>query len=582
MRAYKAWRSFVLAIAFCASTAPAPAASDDAVMKALQAELNRSKAKLKIAGEAPVYYLAYRVYDVQRYDIVGKYGALETDKPESRKRTLDVELRVGSPKMDNTHTSRSGRFGLPNLDSLNVQRLSVPLDNDDAAIRTIVWEKTDAAFKNALSNYTKVMTERDVKISDDDNSDDFSREKPSVYIGPTLPFDIDVATWENRVRKLSAIFREYPDLMDSSVHFTATKTRRYLVSTEGSKIEDDTVQFRIFTTAEASADDGMKVWLYDGVEGRSKDEIPNEQALEKMVRKLAVSLRALRVAKPAEPYAGPAILQAKSAGVFFHEIFGHRIEGHRQKDETEGRTFTKLVGQQVMPTFISVTDNPLLERLGTRSLNGYYRYDDEGVPAQKVVLVDNGILKNFLMGRSPIKGFPTSNGHGRCSPGLSPVARQGNLIVSSTKKVPYAELRRMLIQEVKRQKKPYGLVFDELAGGFTMTEAFTPQVFKLKPLRVWRVFPDGRPDELLRGVDLVGTPLASLERILCASDETDVFNGTCGAESGWVPVSAASPSLLVGTIEVERNYKELNKPPVLPPPDHDKGEPKAAPTAEKH
>jgi predicted Zn-dependent protease len=282
----------------------------------------------------------------------------------------------------------------------------------------------------------------------------------------------------------------------------------------------------------------------------------------------------LRIAKPAEPYAGPAILQAKSAGVFFHEIFGHRIEGHRQKNETEGRTFTKLVGQQVMPTFISVTDNPLLQKLGVKSLNGYYRYDDEGVPAQKVVLVDKGILRNFLMSRSPIKGFPTSTGHGRSSPGLTPVARQGNLIVSSTKAVPYAELRRMLIQEVKKQKKPYGLVFDELAGGFTMTETFTPQVFKLKPLRVWRVFPDGRPDELLRGVDLVGTPLASLERILGAADDVDVFNGTCGAESGNVPVSAASPSLLVQTIEVERNYKDQNKPPVLPPPDHDKSESK--------
>jgi predicted Zn-dependent protease len=173
------------------------------------------------------------------------------------------------------------------------------------------------------------------------------------------------------------------------------------------------------------------------------------------------------------------------------------------------------------------------------------------------------------MERSPVKGFPVSNGHGRSSPGSKPVARQANLIVESTKRVPYETLREQLIAEVKRQGKPYGLVFDEIAGGFTMTQAFMPQVFKLKPLRVWRVFPDGRPDELLRGVDLVGTPLTSLERILGAADDDDVFNGTCGAESGWVPVSAISPSLLVQTIEVERNIKEQDKPPVLPPPDRD-------------
>ncbi len=408
-----------------------------------------------------------------------------------------------------------------------------------------------------------------MKVSEEDKSDDFSREKPSTYIGPAAPLDINVNEWQDRVRRLSALYNAYPELKDSSVHFSAKKTKRYLVTSEGSVIKDETLAYRIYTTAEAAADDGMKVWLYDGAEGRSKDDMPSEQKLEQMVKKVAEELRQLRVAKPAEPFAGPAILQSKSAGVFFHEVFGHRIEGHRQKDETEGRTFTKLIGHQVAPTIISVVDDPLLQRLGSKSLNGYYRFDDEGSPAQNVVLVDHGILKSFLMGRSPVKGFPVSNGHGRGSPGLSPVARQGNLIVSSSKSVPYAELRKMLIQEIKRQKKPYGLVFDELAGGFTMTQTFMPQAFKLKPLRVWRVFPDGRPDELLRGVDLVGTPLASLERILAAANDVDVFNGTCGAESGWVPVSAASPSLLLQTIEVERNYKDQDKPPILPPPDRE-------------
>ena len=154
-------------------------------------------------------------------------------------------------------------------------------------------------------------------------------------------------------------------------------------------------------------------------------------------------------------------------------------------------------------------------------------------------------------------------------------------MVDSSKRVPYAKLREMLIAEVKRQGKPYGLIFDEIAGGFTMTQAFVPQTFKLLPLRVWKVYTDGRPDQLLRGVDLVGTPLATIERIQCAADDDDTFNGTCGAESGWVPVSASSPSLLVGTIEVELQHKAQDKPPLLPAPLFDKSGDASAKTEAK-
>jgi predicted Zn-dependent protease len=344
-------------------------------------------------------------------------------------------------------------------------------------------------------------------------------ESPHQFKEVANSLAIDKKVWEDRVRNLARLYRQHKDITDANVSFSATRTVRYLVSSEGAQIEDEHIQYRVFTTATTIADDN-----------------------------------------------GPAILMEEAAGVFFHETFGHRIEGHRQKNEDEGRTFAKKVGQKVMPDFITVTDDPTRQRLGSKPLNGYYKFDDEGVQAQPVTLVDKGMLKTFLMSRSPIKDFSVSNGHGRCSPGADPVARQANLIVDSSKRVPYEKLREMLIAEAKRQGKPYGLVFDEIAGGFTMTAAYMPQVYKLLPLRVWRVYTDGRPDELLRGVDLIGTPLASLERIVCGADDDDTFNGTCGAESGWVPVSASSPSLLVDTIEVERQHKAQDKPPLLPPP----------------
>lgn len=543
----------------------------------MRKELDRSMSKLKNAGEAPMYFLSYSVYDTESMNVSSDYGSVETVGWNDHNRHLDIDLRVGNQQVDNTHKVRGGisyggfdlgRAGLPIF----------PLQDDEAAIRAALWHRTDAAFKSAQERFRKVKANKDVKVAEEDTSDDFSKEKPEESFVKPKPFNLDQSAWDAKLRRLSAIYKEYPAVQDSNIEFSASRTVRCLVNSEGTNIEDELDQFRIFSVAEAIADDGMKIWLYDGIEALSPDDLPDDAAMEKMIRKLGENITALRKAPKAEPYAGPAILRNRAAGVFFHEIFGHRIEGHRQKDEEEGRTFAKKINQQIMPTFISVEDDPTRRRFGNKPLNGYYKFDDEGVPAQKVVLVDHGILKSFLMSRSPVKGFNTSNGHGRSSPGHAPVARQGNLIVDSSKRVPYAKLREMLIEDVKKQHKPYGLIFDEIAGGFTMTQTFMPQAFKLLPLRVWRVYADGRPDELLRGVDLVGTPLASLERIECAGDDDDTFNGTCGAESGWVPVSAISPSLLVGTIEVELQAKEQNKPPLLPAPIYDKSGQKAEAT----
>jgi predicted Zn-dependent protease len=268
----------------------------------------------------------------------------------------------------------------------------------------------------------------------------------------------------------------------------------------------------------------------------------------------------------AEPFVGPAIFSGRAAGVFFHEIFGHRVEGHRQKDETEGQTFTRSVGTKILPEFLSVTFDPTRRKAGTTDLNGWYLYDDEGVSARPVRVVENGVLKTFLMSRSPVRGFDRSNGHGRRQPGAEVVSRQSNLLVESTRSVPETSLRRMLLEEVKRQGKPYGLLFRDVTGGFTNTGRGGVQAFKVIPVIVYRVYPDGRPDELVRGADMVGTPLASFGKILATSDTTEVFNGYCGAESGSVPVAAVSPALLVSEIEIEKQAKSQDRPPLLPPP----------------
>src|SRR5262249_14371096 len=280
------------------------------------------------------------------------------------------------------------------------------------------------------------------------------------------------------------------------------------------------------------------------------------------------NLTSLLKAPLSDPFVGPAILSGRATGVFFHEIFGHRIEGHRQKDESEGQTFTKSVNQPVLPDFLSVKFDATKPEFQGVTLHGSYLYDDEGVKAQPVTIVDKGILKTFLMSRSPIQGFPNSNGHGRRQPGAEVVSRQSNLFVESSKQVSDAELRNMLIAEVKRQGKPYGLYFDQVSSGYTTTQRRGLQAVTVVPLVVYRVYPDGRPDELIRGVDIVGTPLASFAKILATSDKMQVFNGICGAESGSVPVSAIAPAILVSEIEVQRKERSQDRPPYLTrPPD---------------
>ena len=277
-------------------------------------------------------------------------------------------------------------------------------------------------------------------------------------------------------------------------------------------------------------------------------------------------LARLRKAPLVEPFSGPAILSGRAAGVFFHEIFGHRVEGNRQRNADDGQTFTSRVGHPVLPEFLSVAFDPTVKKVGNVELMGHYLYDDQGVKAQRVTVVDKGVLKTFLLDRAPLKSFPKSNGHGRAEPGFLPVSRQSNLQVESSKAVSREQLMNQLRDEARRQGKPFGLLFDNIEGGFTTTGRGSPNAFNVLPNVVYRIYTDGREPELVRGVDLIGTPLAAFGKIIATDDRIDVFNGVCGAESGGVPVSASSPSLLVSEVEVQKKMQSQETRPILPAP----------------
>lgn len=548
-------------------------ADKDVLLDALVAELQRNKSGLKGEKDAPLYYLSYRVADGESWSQSASFGALEGTKLSpgrlaGRSRTLDVSVRMGSRQLDNTHKVRGGS-GWFEFDFGSGSR-PLPIDDDDGALRVAIWKATDDAYREAAKAILKVKANVAVKAEEEDKAADFSDDKPNKQVGPkALPLSeqLDKSQWPEILKRLSAAFKSHPQILRSSVSLQAASLTAYFVDSDGGKIREPRFFARLAVYGSVRADDGMELDFFDDAEATSLEALPTEAEFQKRVDRAIERLEALRKAPAIEPYAGPAIITHRAAGVFFHEIFGHRIEGHRQKDADEGHTFTKRVGLKVVPDFISVTDDPTRRNYGDIPLNGYYQFDEEGQPAQKVNLVENGVLRAFLMSRSPIAGFARSNGHGRAMQGLRPVSRQGNLLVDSNRKMPFADLRTRLIEEVKARGKPYGLLFEEISGGFTNTRTGgLPQAFKVIPQIVFRVYPDGRPDELVRGVDLVGTPIASFERIIATGDDFRVFNGFCGAESGWVPVSAVAPSILISDIEVERKAKGHERGPLLPPP----------------
>ena len=544
----------------------APAAGTRAaafdLLSVMQEELDRSLANFTEAGDAPMYYLQYSVTDLRELTLSVTDGGLNAPD-RFHHRYLDVGLRVGSMELDNTHEIRGGSW----RDNYRPTRhVDFPLDDDAEAMRDALWNETEYRYRKAQERLTKVKANRQVKVEEEDLSNDFSPGEPHVYSEPPRRTDIDEEYWSGVLKRIGDYLAARDFVQRSSATLSLNDRNTYTVNSDGSRLQHGNTYLRLSLAVSGMADDGMNLRRSEYWSATAPDRLPDEATLMENAERLVAELDALRHAPVVEPYIGPAILRNRAAGVFFHEIFGHRIEGHRQKSESEGQTFTKKVGKPVLPEFISVYDDPTKAEFNGTELRGYYKYDDEGTPAERVTVVENGILRNFLMSRSPIEGFPRSNGHGRREYGNDPVSRQGNLIVESEKAVPYARLREMLVEECRRQGKPYGLIFDDISGGFTMTGRGGPQAFKVLPLLVTRVYADGTPDEIVRGVDIVGTPLTSFSKIVMAADDADVFNGTCGAESGWVPVSAVSPSLLVTEIEIEKRQKGQDKPPILPPP----------------
>ncbi len=554
-----AWAACV-AIAAAWIPPGAEAAPDDWVLRAMTRELERNRERLRLEGYDAPYFIAYSVRDLDRTYVSGKAGAVFQSN-RSRNRFVNVEVRVGDYSLDSSQDEEA----LFNPSQKYVPNNLGPIERSEEALRRVLWLLTDFQYKAALVSYLKVRGKL-VNEPKARTTGSMTREEPVRLVEQAGPFSFDRASWERAVRRLSGAFQDYPEVFDSSVEVSATRLVRTMVTTEGTVVRTVDDYVMVLASALVRADDGQL--LEDAVYhyGRTPADLPAPERIEAEVRAMAERLCRLRRAPVLDPATVPVLMSPEATGVFFHETIGHRLEGQRQEDEEEGRTFKGHLGRKILPDFIAVYDDPTLPAWDGTPLNGHYRVDDEGVRATRAVLVEGGVLRGFLLSRRPVEGFERSNGHGRSDGFQRPVGRMATLVVQGTDPVSPARLREMLLEEVRRQGKPYGLIIETIAGGSTNTSTYGYQAFKGMPRVAYRVDAETGDVTLVRGVEIVGTPLSSINKIVATSDRYGVFNGYCGAESGSVPVSTVAPEMLFAEVELQRSQEAKERAPILPAP----------------
>ena len=538
----------------------------DKLLGLLKEELAQQMKELK-GEEFPPYHMNYRVIDVTSSVVSASFGALMNSQ-QYRSRTLVPQIRLGDEKLDNFRFNQMGA-AMSRYQGPSVARLPLDEENNEDAVRQAIWDEVNNRYKFAVDMYQKTKAESSVNVEEEDKAPYFSEAKVEKYYEAPLPAEkmtIDMDRWAARMKEISAVFKNQPGIMKGDAIMIYTVERRYFVNNEGTEVVQNLPYARIMVFGETKADDGMELPLNLSYFAYDPADLPANDKIIADAKEMVKTLEALRVAPVVDPYTGPALLSGPASGVFFHEIFGHRIEGQRMKSENDGQTFKKMVGQLVLPADMHVYDDPTLRKYAGEDLNGFYKYDDQGVKAERVDVVVNGKLNDFLMTRTPIDGHPRTNGHARASDGFDPVSRQSNLVIETSNPKTPEELRQLLIEEVKKQGKEYGYFFKEVTSGFTFTGKGATNSFNVTPLEVYKVFADGRPDQLVRGVDLIGTPLSMFSNIIYAGNDARVFTGMCGAESGSIPVTAISPTILVNKVETQRKAKSQDILTILPAP----------------
>ena len=514
------------------------------------------------------------------------YGLL-ADSSDWNDQYLSVESRAGQRQLDNT-TPLKEHFGAIQFDHIQTFKLSEEFNpilltkqmakaytkSVEAAISTYKIVKTNNQLRpqNALSWYLSPLNFDSIyKLNDLENSMAKSKYNSNITKKNKLtsqPKHLEII--KNSAKEISKLFKGHPWLFYSNISVEFENTQKHIVNSDlmqlATEYSVNSIQSlgSVQASLQTMTKDGMLLnHFYEISIGQLSSMHPDsiQGFLEKNVSHIIKELNDLRFAPIGEPYSGPVLLGPKAAAVFTHEVLGHRLEGHRIKESQDGQTFKNLIGQRILDSQFQVIDDPTLNILHNTPLNGHYLTDDQGIPARPTSLINNGIFEGFLESRSTSSAQVSSNGHGRSRLGVPTVSRMANTQFISKQAISTKELKLKFKQMLKKKKLKFGYYFSQLSGGFTSTSRDMPQSFKLTPLMAWKVYTDSDKEELVRGLDIVGTPLSSLSKIKRAGNDDEVFNGYCGAESGWIPVSSSAPSLLFEELEVEKQTITQHLPP---------------------
>ena len=528
----------------------------------LKKDLKRALS-MSVPGFPKPYYCAFLLRDVHSFNTWASSGSTYKNNSD-RSRTVNCDLRVGSYLYD--QISDGGiREEEEELESVN--HVSVPIDEKHYdGLRMSLWRLLEAKFREALADYNHKESRRISTVDPNDGLKSFVRGKRANIKRLTKMDVYDQDYWTKFCKRVSLWISELPGLSSSWVDFDVVQETKIFISTEGTVQAQNHQMFSLSANLKKLAKDGSHLEQELVINCGTVGELPDMGRLKELISAKHEILQKQAKAKRVHSFSGPVLLHPGPAGLLFHEAIGHRLEGSRLLASGEGQTFKDQVGKQILSVPLTVRDDPTLRAYEDTKCIGSYYYDDEGTKAQNTTLIEEGVLKGFLNTRAPLtKTKYQSNGHARTAAQQKPMSRMAVTIVEGKEGIPLERLKEKLIKEIRKQKKPYGLIVYDTNGGETETNAYDFQAFSGQIAHATIIYPNGR-EEFVRGVNFVATPLQALGNIVAYSDSPEVDNGFCGAESGILPITTISPAILVSNLELQSKDEQFVTPNILQRP----------------
>jgi predicted Zn-dependent protease len=510
----------------------------------------------------------YAVRRIHELELRAAYGALLRSR-ERRRARVYADVRVGNHRFDNVI---DGGLGTRADERESAEWLDAPDDLDPTALQVGLWKLTQIKYDEALQDYydhKKALVTEYLR----DEVEAFTRERALRRVDELRDGRFPRAEWEDALREVSRRFLQHPEAYDPAVGLHAERVQRWFVSSEGARVVTEDVYVEVDVVGWVLTDDGVYTEASRQVHARDLTDVPGRDVLARLVDDVLGELAELRDAESPGAIIGPALLGGQATSTLVHEALGHRLEGERLVARGETRTFARKLGERILPEGLHVYDDPTIRRFEETPVWGSYAVDDQGVPAQRADLVRDGMLVGFLRSRTPLPERGSSNGHARHDGVEPPTARMGNLVVEADPKraQSWPELERRLLELARAQGRKHAILVRRIRGGETATSSYDFQVFKGEPAEVYRIDVETGERTRVRDVDLIGTPLSALQRIVAFGGPSEIDQGFCYAESGSIPVSGIAPAILLGELELQQRSSSGFHEPLLPPPFADDG-----------